>query len=324
MLIFFLHVVALWGVVIAASCRNSSRVEAWSEKLCLQVLKETNYAIPESCYDSGSDKKRLSKTPADDYRTTNLLVTGIARSGTTFTSKISELLKFPLSDDNHQPTEFGMVAWKLATHVSPHDFHAGGAKYRFKNVIQVVRDPLHTIRSLRTEFGYWKWNVGKHLARRIVPKVAMNDFNLQSNNELKESDYVLFGMRLFVEWNGLIERTPLATTVRVEAICEPESLSLFFEYADCANIEKRKADMSSLVSACQAHEKELGGWNSRQVKGNEAKCAVKGSHCYSSDTELTWLKLASIDVAYARRAYEMARAYGYSYNASLIPQEWQK
>ena len=107
---------------------------------------------------------------------------------------MSELLKFPLSDDNHKPTKFGMVAWSLAYHAPARDFHSRGVRYRFKNIIHVVRDPLHTIRSLRTEFIYWKWRIGKALVHRwMVPRVAMDDFHLQ-NNEFTEEDYLLFGM----------------------------------------------------------------------------------------------------------------------------------
>ncbi len=303
---------------LVTTCRSSSRIAApdWNLTTCMRVLRRTNFLLPDSCKKTSLDMMR-------DYRISNLLVTGVARSGTTFTSKMSQLLNFSLSNDNQKPTEFGMVAWKLATHVSPADFHSNGVRYKFRNIIHIVRDPLDTIRSLRTEFAYWKWHPqGRSLALKVVPRVVMDDFQLQPNKEIKEEDYILFGMRVWVEWNALIEQNPLATLIRVETICEPESLSLFFEFADCTNIQQRRADLLSLVRACEGHTKKYGNWNSRQIEGNEAKCEKKGSHCYSSVTKLTWAKLTSIDAGYAKSAYRMATRYGYVYNSSVVPPEW--
>jgi len=313
---------------------NSTDGVKWTSEVCNWVLYETNLVPDWSC-GQGLGREEI---PADKFALSSLLVTGTARSGTTFLKPMTYEFGFPLADDNgiiHRekhstnyrsfhitgPSEYGMVSWRLAAKErNSHHFHNNiNNHYRFYNLIHLVRDPLDTIRSLRTELKFWQ--TSRRFSRElfnIAPKI-----NAYSINGSREDHLLLFGLRYWVEWHTRIDKHSLGeAVVQVENICEENNLKYFFDFTRTYTPERLK----NAIEKCSELNDKYHGTNSREVfQPEDCTEALKkaGKRCYySSNGRPKWQALLQIDPEYALQAYKLAIKYGYMYDNEVVPSEW--
>jgi hypothetical protein len=164
--------------------RNSTDSLDWTPEMCRYVIDKTNVLPGPACNYTLRPHENIS----------NILVTGTARSGTTMLSMLLKSLGYPFSDDNHAPTENGMMSWMLIVKGNPHHFHDAGRSYRFRNMIHLVRDPLKCIVSLRTEIKYWKKN---SFLLQYAPGVKVKELDAESETGTY-SVLLFFLLSLFV------------------------------------------------------------------------------------------------------------------------------
>lgn len=286
--------------------RNITTQTEWSKELCDHVIKKTNVVPGPACnYDQ----------PEWEF-TSDLLITGTARSGTFMIAKLSKDLGIELSDDNHPP-EAGMIAWQLAVKGSRKHFHAEGRQFRFRNIIHLVRDPLKCIVSLRTELKYWKKG-GASLMDDYVPGVTAKEIAGKTEDEL-----LLFGLQVYVHWHQLIRKQP-ATVVQVENFCDAKNLEALLDYT-C-----RKPPIEGIVALsekCKVAYEKYKGTNTRIIEDHGKHCDT-WMPCYSKKDrmDLTWKKLQEVDASLAKEAYRLAvEEFGYKYDAEAtkIPNDWR-
>lgn len=126
-----------------------------------------------------------------------LLVTGCARSGTTFITKVLE--KNHLKISHERLGDDGMVAWQGAFDVNygAHAWHLPDAKIRFQHIFHQTRHPLPVITSL-----YHKVypNLGKNWAHAW-------DFIMDCVPEIhKEDSWVVKCAKYWYYWNLAAEK----------------------------------------------------------------------------------------------------------------------
>lgn len=285
--------------------RNSSALADWNTELCEHVIGKTNLVPGLACkYDQ----------PEWEV-TSNLLVTGTARSGSHMISKLSKDLGIELSDDNHSP-QAGMIAWQLAVKGAKKHFHSLGMQFRFRNVIHLVRDPLKCIVSLRTELKYWQKG-GASLSVDYVPGVTAKDIRGRT-----EEENLLFGLQVYVHWHQLIQKQP-ATIMQVENFCDEKNLDLLLDYT----CRKPPAEgVASLSAKCKQAYEKYRGTNTRIIEDHGKHCDT-WMPCYSTKdrADLTWKKLHEVDAALAKEAYKLAvDSFGYKYEeAAEVPADWR-
>ena len=225
------------GLGLASQCesgfRNSTMSLEWTPEVCRYVIEKTNLLPGPACNYTLHSQETIS----------NILVTGTARSGTTMISVLLKSLGYPFSDDNHAPTKNGMMSWMLIVKGSPQHFHDSGRSYRFRNMIHLVRDPLQCIVSLRTEIMYWKKS---GFLLQYAPEVKVKELDEQS-----ETDLLLFGLRVWVNWHALVDRAGVGTLVQVEKFCKRHNLATLLHYM-CENKAHSAAALDLLHDQCRA------------------------------------------------------------------------
>lgn len=139
---------------------------------------------------------RAVKRPLPEERP--LLITGCARSGTTFITKF--LRGNDLEVSHERDAAFGIVSWMMAAD-SPHaPWGPGADQFRFKHVFHQVRHPLKTIAS-----AYHEPRPSWGFIERFVPEID------------KEEPRLVRAAKYWYYWNLLAE-SKAEWTYRVEDV----------------------------------------------------------------------------------------------------------
>lgn len=117
-------------------------------------------------------KQYLNEVPAPTNqkppKELELLITGCARSGTLYITKV---LKLHGLDVRHEwNADYGIVSWTMAVDSNKSPWGPASNKYRFKHVFHQVRHPLKAIASQMTE-GNKSWD----FIHKMIPQIKRDD-----------------------------------------------------------------------------------------------------------------------------------------------------
>lgn len=138
---------------------------------------------------SGSEKQLKNRT---------LLITGCARSGTSFITKFFRLNGYDVGHE--RDGLFGVVAWTMTADVDIAPWGPGFNNYTFEHIFHQVRHPLKTIASAGNEPP-----ISWIFVKKFVPEIEMDD------------PKIVKGAKYWYYWNLLAEKKA-EWTYRIEDI----------------------------------------------------------------------------------------------------------
>ncbi|MEX1012370.1 MAG: hypothetical protein WD595_02375 [Waddliaceae bacterium] len=142
-------------------------------------------------------QEKLEKSKGK-FKERSLMITGCARSGTTFITKFLKLNQ--LNVGHERDGLFGVVSWTMAGDAFNTPWGPGANLYRFQHIFHQVRHPLKTIASAGNEpLASWKYIM------TFVPEINLND------------PKIVKGAKYWYYWNLLAEEKA-EWTYRIEDI----------------------------------------------------------------------------------------------------------
>ena len=92
-------------------------------------------------------KRKTSDKPAKEL---DMLVTGCARSGTLYITRVFQKCGLGVKHENWEPT-YGMVSWPMAVNTKDNVWGPPSKDFTFKHIFHQVRHPLKAIASQMTD-----------------------------------------------------------------------------------------------------------------------------------------------------------------------------
>ncbi|KAI9020538.1 hypothetical protein DFJ74DRAFT_769222 [Hyaloraphidium curvatum] len=212
-----------------------------------------------------------------------LLVTATPRSGTVAVQTALRSLGVLATDDWHDPGGHGTVSWMMAFRDDRQFGPARTKGGRFRVAVHLVREPLASLASLCTEPVFLP-EYGAFLGRHVP-------LDLRPHARTRRRVPLL--MQFWVEWHAHLDRLGLYV-VRTEDPGAPHRIAAYAAAGTARRLVRRAGPPTN--ASATGHANATGFVNSRAHR-----------------PPFTWDELWSADAGYARRAWDMARAYGYEY-----------
>jgi hypothetical protein len=224
-----------------------------------------------------------------------VLVTGCGRCGTTYVSLLLRRSGLHVPHER-KVGEDGISSWLFAAESRVVPWGPVPARYRFENVVHLVRDPLGAIPSIATfRSSAWQY-IALHTP--IDPGAPV----------------LLRAARFWLHWNALVERR---ATLRVRIEDMPGALGRVL-----AHVGAR--DGSARVERAEPLRRDLNTRrHGRLFASFETRCLRLGivpgfakallSRMRPRYKDLTWADLGALDAPLARALHAKAVEYGYRY-----------
>ena len=208
-----------------------------------------------------------------------VLITGCARSGTTYTAKL--LQEGGLRVGHERVRRSGLCSWDLAVDPEEGRWHVRRGQYQFAHIFHQVRHPLKTISSVYSTEDGASWNY----IRSQLPQILDTDSHL-----LKCAKYWYY-------WNLAAEKRA-EWTYRLEDLADR-----FDEFQNRLKTNGR----------CFTWEQAIYLWDDLRVNRDALKCVSKETNTKGKHPEFTWDDLEKeLDSELFFNIRALAVRYGYT------------
>ena len=151
--------IAAFQTALACFLSLSFWCPLYSERECAAPVNYNRYLNEWNLNAGGKKRKELE-----------LLITGCARSGTLYITKVLRLNGLAVRHEIHQGSDYGIVSWCMAVDSNKAAYGPPSNRYNFKHIFHQVRHPLKAIASQMTE-GKRSWE----FICKQVPHIPMDD-----------------------------------------------------------------------------------------------------------------------------------------------------